>query len=200
MTGIILPIAEWSNEPEMEYEKLEERVLDAVDSHVATKNQDVPAEIMRLVEKSVLLQELDGLWKDHIATLDYMRHTIVLRAYGQKDPLNEYKKEAFNLFSDMLNQLGEKVTFILLRTVIQNNSADTLQNQTPRHKNVQEIHETPDAVVGNNADTDAEKAAPFQYNKGSVDPNNPATWGKVSRNDLCPCGSGKKYKHCHGQV
>jgi len=201
MTGIILPIAEWSGEPEMDYEKLEEKVLDAVDNHIAAKNQNVPADIMRLVEKSVLLQELDGLWKDHIATLDYMRHTIVLRAYGQKDPLNEYKKEAFNLFSDMLNQLGEKVTFILLRTVIQNNSADTLQNKTPRHKNVQEIHERPDAVVGNNsAEPDVEKATPFQYNKGSVDPNNPATWGKVSRNDLCPCGSGKKYKHCHGQV
>ena len=132
-----------------------------------------------------------------------MRHTIVLRAYGQKDPLNEYKKEAFNLFSDMLNQLGEKVTFILLRTVIQSNSADTLQNQTPRHKNVQEIHENPESVIGGGTSSpvaEPEKAAPFQYNKGAVDPHNPATWGKVARNDLCPCGSGKKYKHCHGQV
>ncbi len=201
ISGIIFPIAEWSEEPEMEYEKLEEKILDAIDGHISSRNQNVPENILRMVEKSVLLQELDGLWKDHIATLDYMRHTIVLRAYGQKDPLNEYKKEAFNLFSEMLNQLGEKVTFILLRTIIQNNSADALQNQTPRHKNVQEIHETPDAVVGDNgANTEVEKTAPFQYNKGNVDPNNPATWGKVSRNDLCPCGSGKKYKHCHGQV
>ncbi len=203
MTGIIFPIAEWSNEPEMDYEKLEDKVITAVDEQVALKNANVPTEILRLVEKSVLLQELDGLWKDHIATLEYMRHTIVLRAYGQKDPLNEYKKEAFNLFSDMLNQLGEKVTFILLRTVIQSNSADTLQNQTPRHKNVQEIHENPESVIGGGTSSpvaEPEKAAPFQYNKGAVDPHNPATWGKVARNDLCPCGSGKKYKHCHGQV
>ena len=128
-----------------------------------------------------------------------MRHTIVLRAYGQKDPLNEYKKEAFNLFSDMLNQLGEKVTFILLRTVIQNNAADALENKAPRHTNMQEIHESPAALVGSSAPA-AEKATPFQYSKGNADPRNPSTWGKVSRNDLCPCGSGKKYKHCHGQV
>ena len=137
----------------------------------------------------------------HIATLEYMRHTIVLRAYGQKDPLNEYKKEAFNLFSDMLNQLGEKVTFILLRTVIQSKDADKVENQNPKHTNVQAIHESPTSLVGGQPEPEtAEKQEPFQYNKGSVDPNNPATWGKVARNDLCPCGSGKKYKHCHGQV
>ncbi|MFR3313233.1 MAG: preprotein translocase subunit SecA [Alphaproteobacteria bacterium] len=201
MSGVILPIEEWAAEPEMDYEKLEEKVLDAIEQRVREKNDNVPAEIVRLVEKSVLLQELDALWKDHIATLDYMRHTIVLRAYGQKDPLNEYKKEAFNLFSDMLNQLGEKVTFILLRTVIQSNAADALQNQTPRHKNVQEIHENPESLVGSNTEGgEPEKAAPFQYRKGTADPNDPSTWGKVARNDLCPCGSGKKYKHCHGQV
>lgn len=186
----------------MDSEKLVEKVIEAVDARVEEKNASVPADIVRLVEKSILLQELDGLWKDHIATLDYMRHTIVLRAYGQKDPLNEYKKEAFNLFSDMLNQLGEKVTFILLRTVIQSNDADKVENQAPRHKNVQAIHESPASLVGGSAAAaePAEKQAPFQYSKGSIDPNNPATWGKVARNDLCPCGSGKKYKHCHGKV
>ncbi len=200
MTGVILPLAEWSQEPEMDTQKLLEHITDAIDAHVEQKNANVPAEILRLVEKSVLLQELDVLWKDHIATLDYMRHTIVLRAYGQKDPLNEYKKEAFSLFSDMLGQLGEKVTFILLRTVIQNNSADELQNKQPKHTNLKEIHESP-AALGNEGGTpEPEKMTPFQYSKGVVDPNNPATWGKISRNDLCPCGSGKKYKHCHGQV
>lgn len=200
-SGVDMPIAAWAAEDEMDSEKLVEKITEAVDARVAEKNASVPEDIVRLVEKSVLLQELDGLWKDHIATLDYMRHTIVLRAYGQKDPLNEYKKEAFNLFSDMLNQLGEKVTFILLRTVIQSSDADQMEKQEPRHKNVQAIHESPTALVGGNKPAEAEeKAAPFQYNKGSVDPNNPATWGKVARNDLCPCGSGKKYKHCHGQV
>ena len=202
LSGIDLPIKEWAAEDEMESEKLVEKVIEAIDASVAEKNASVPPEIVHLVEKSILLQELDVLWKDHIATLDYMRHTIVLRAYGQKDPLNEYKKEAFNLFSDMLNQLGEKVTFILLRTVIQNKDADKVENQAPKHKNVQAIHESPTSLVGGQAQSAeaGEKPAPFQYSKGEVDPNNPATWGKVARNDLCPCGSGKKYKHCHGQV
>ena len=201
LSGVDLPIAEWAAEKEMESEKLVDKVIEAIDAKVAEKNAGVPAEIVRLVEKSILLQELDSLWKDHIATLEYMRHTIVLRAYGQKDPLNEYKKEAFNLFSDMLNQLGEKVTFILLRTVIQSKDADKVENQNPKHTNVQAIHESPTSLVGGQPEPEtAEKQEPFQYNKGSVDPNNPATWGKVARNDLCPCGSGKKYKHCHGQV
>lgn len=200
MTGVILPLEEWAQEPEMDTQKLLEHITDAIDTHVEQKNANVPAEILRLVEKSVLLQELDVLWKDHIATLDYMRHTIVLRAYGQKDPLNEYKKEAFSLFSDMLSQLGEKVTFILLRTVIQNNSADELQSKQPKHTNLKEIHESPAAITNEETAPEPEKMTPFQYSKGEVDPNNPATWGKVSRNDLCPCGSGKKYKHCHGQV
>ena len=201
LSGVDLPIAEWAAEKEMESEKLVDKVIEAIDAKVAEKNAGVPAEIVRLVEKSILLQELDSLWKDHIATLEYMRHTIVLRAYGQKDPLNEYKKEAFNLFSDMLNQLGEKVTFILLRTVIQSKDADKVENQNPKHTNVQAIHESPTSLVGGQPEPEtAEKQEPFQYNKGRVDPNNPATWGKVARNDLCPCGSGKKYKHCHGQV
>lgn len=202
LSGVDLPIADWAAEPEMESEKLVDKVIEAIDAQVAAKNANVPTEIVRLVEKSILLQELDALWKDHIATLEYMRHTIVLRAYGQKDPLNEYKKEAFNLFSDMLNQLGEKVTFILLRTVIQNKDADEVENQAPKHTNVQAIHESPTALVGGQSQPTepAEKQEPFQYSKGEIDPNNPATWGKVARNDLCPCGSGKKYKHCHGQV
>ena len=198
-SGIEMPVAEWVSEKEMDSEKLVEKVTSVIDEKVAEKNANVPEEIVRLVEKSILLQELDGLWKDHIATLDYMRHTIVLRAYGQKDPLNEYKKEAFNMFSDLLNVLGEKVSFILLRTVIQNNDVNTVENQNPRHKNVQAIHERPEALVGSDSNA-VEKSAPFQYAKGEVDPNNPQTWGKVSRNDVCPCGSGKKYKHCHGQV
>ncbi|MBE6453069.1 MAG: preprotein translocase subunit SecA [Alphaproteobacteria bacterium] len=199
-SGVDMPISDWASETEMDSEKLVDKVIEFINSKVAEKNSQVPEDIVHLVEKSILLQELDGLWKDHIATLDYMRHTIVLRAYGQKDPLNEYKKEAFNMFSDMLNQLGEKVTFILLRTVIQNKDADTVEQQTPRHKNMQAVHESPVSLLdGKSTSETPEKTTPFKYSKGEVDPNNPDTWGKVSRNDLCPCGSGKKFKHCHGQ-
>ena len=203
LSGILLPLEEWVEEPEMDSEKLVDKVTEALDAAQAAKNANVPAEIVRLVEKSILLQELDTLWKDHIATLEYMRHTIVLRAYGQKDPLNEYKKEAFNLFSEMLNQLGEKVAFILMRTVIQQNSASDLEEKNAKQSKMQAVHESPVNLLSGKADeapAPAEKQTPFAYGHQTVDPNNPETWGKVARNDLCPCGSGKKYKHCHGQV
>lgn len=202
LTGVLLPLEEWINEPEMDAEKLTEKVIDAIDTHQQAKNANVPTEIIKMVEKSILLQELDALWKDHIATLDYMRHTIVLRAYGQKDPLNEYKKEAFNLFSEMLNQLGEKVAFILMRTVIQQNSAENLEEKNSRQAKLQAVHESPVNLLSGKKETstETEKQTPFAYSRQEIDPNNPNTWGKVARNDLCPCGSGKKYKHCHGQV
>ena len=130
---------------------MDENIKRVVAVELAKKNSHVPAEVMRMVEKGILLQVLDQLWKDHIATLDHMRHTIVLRAYGQKDPLNEYKKEAFNLFSNMLDQLREKTTFILCRTQIQTDSAETLASREVRHRNVREIHERPQSLVGNEA-------------------------------------------------
>ncbi len=200
LSGILMPIEEWVKENEMDSEKLTDKVINVIDEHQQTKNSNVPTDIVKMVEKSILLQELDALWKDHIATLDYMRHTIVLRAYGQKDPLNEYKKEAFNLFSDMLNQLGEKVSFILLRTVIQQNSAEDLEEKNSRQAKMQAVHESPvNLLSGKNEQSTPDKQAPFTYGNQEIDPNNPNTWGKVARNDLCPCGSGKKYKHCHGQ-
>lgn len=200
ITGFTLPLKEWASEKEIDADEMESRIINAMEENLAEKNKDVPPELMRLVEKNILLQVLDQLWKDHIATLDLMRHTIVLRAYGQKDPLNEYKKEAFNMFSIMLDQLREKTTFLLCRVSIQNDSADMLEQQNARPQNVRAIHEQPEALVGNNSSAEEEKAVPFQYVRQKVDPNDPKTWGKVARNDLCPCGSGKKYKHCHGQV
>ncbi len=203
LSGVLLPIEQWIDEPEMDSEKLIDKVIEILDANQQAKNANIPAEIVRLVEKSVLLQELDALWKDHIATLDYMRHTIVLRAYGQKDPLNEYKKEAFNLFSEMLNQLGEKVAFILMRTVIQQNSAEDIEERNSKQAKMQAVHESPVNLLSGQTDTptnETQKQTPFAYGRQEIDPKNPNTWGKVARNDLCPCGSGKKYKHCHGQI
>ncbi|MCQ2741114.1 MAG: SEC-C domain-containing protein, partial [Alphaproteobacteria bacterium] len=198
------PVEEWVKEQGVDAETFVEKVTAVIDESQKQKNKDVPENILRLVEKSILLQELDTLWKDHIATLDYMRHTIVLRAYGQKDPLNEYKKEAFNLFSDMLNQLGEKVAFIILRTVIQQNSAASdLEERNARQSKMEAVHESPVNLLSGKSDEPTEeeqKQTPFTYGNQAVDPKDPNTWGKVARNDPCPCGSGKKYKHCHGQV
>ena len=204
ITGFMLPITNWANEPEIDADKMQEKILDEVENRIAEKNANVPENIVRMVEKNVLMQVLDQLWKEHIASLDLMRHTIVLRAYGQKDPLNEYKKEAFNMFSVMLDNLREKVTFLICRTVIQTDALDALMIQENRAQNMQEIHETPESLVGrpsapNNYESD-EKNEHFQYSRAEFDPKDPRTWGKVARNDLCPCGSGKKYKHCHGKI
>ena len=201
VTGFVLPVDKWAEEPETDAETMKDKIVTAVEENIVAKNSGVPAEIVRLVEKNILLQVLDQLWKEHIASLEYMRHTIVLRAYGQKDPLNEYKKEAFNMFSDMLDLLREKVTFLTCRAQIQNSREDDLRLRENKTR-MQAIHESPQSLIGGEAAKapEAEKTEPFRYAKTAVDPNDPKTWGKVSRNDPCPCGSGKKYKHCHGQI
>ena len=210
ITGFDIPVADWAQEKEMDADTLSEKVVNFVDENIKAKNANVPEALVHMVEKSILLQVLDQLWKDHIAALDQMRYTIVLRAYGQKDPLNEYKKEAFNMFSQMLDALRERLTFLICRAQIQLGDESTLQQQETKRSNMQEIHETPRSLLGQgnaqpspNADTEAktdEKRMPFAYNKKDFDSKDPSTWGKVSRNDPCPCGSGLKYKHCHGKV
>ena len=202
ITGFELPLAKWAEEKEIDVETLETKVLDLVDKELTAKNAHVPPEIMRMLEKNILLQVLDQLWKEHIATLDLMRHTIVLRAYGQKDPLIEYKKEAFNLFAQMLDQLREKVTFLLCRAIIEANSAESWQNTPRTPTKMQEVHEQPQNIVGSQTPVEEQpqQQQPFMYGQQPFDKNNPETWGKISRNAPCPCGSGKKYKHCHGQI
>ncbi len=202
VTGFVLPVDQWAEEPEMDVETMCGKIIEVIEQNIVEKNRDVPEELVRLVEKNILLQVMDQLWKEHIATLDYMRHTIVLRAYGQKDPLNEYKKEAFNMFSDMLDLLREKVTFLTCHAQIQNSSEEELRLRESNTR-MRAVHERPESLVGGSVGERAEekeKSVPFQYAKTTIDPNDPKTWGKVARNDLCPCGSGKKYKHCHGQI
>lgn len=203
-TGIDLPIEDWAKEKNMDADELSTRVVDTISNYINEKNLRVPPELMRMVEKSILLQVLDQLWKEHIAALDQMRHTIVLRAYGQKDPLNEYKKEAFSMFSSMLDQLREKLTFLICRAQIQVGDENALKAQSATPKNLREIHEEPESIIAdrrqNETSETEEKHSPFAYNKAENNPNDPSTWGKISRNDSCPCGSGLKYKHCHGKV
>ncbi len=191
VTGINLPLEEWVKRPEVDSEDMLELIIKEVDNSIEQKNKDVPQEIVRLVEKSIVLQTLDQLWKEHIATLDLMRHTIVLRAYGQKDPLNEYKREAFNMFSDMLDLLKEKVTTIVCRAVIQQSSEKDVraQEDSRRNQKMEAIHES----MG-------EGVAPENKTAQETVKIERPEWGNVSRNSPCPCGSGKKFKHCHGKV
>ena len=179
-TSFVLPITNWCNEPELDSEGLKERILQEVDNRMAEREAALPADAVKMVQKSIFLQVLDQLWKDHIATLNLMRHTIVLRAYGQKDPLNEYKKEAFNMFSRMLDILKQKVTVVICHTVIQTNSQEQMQKAMDKEQNrpMSAVHE---------GDEPLKKL-------------DPSIFEGVSRNDPCPCGSGKKFKHCHGRI
>ena len=202
ISGFDLPVEEWVKESEIDEEIFVEKIIQCIDEKLEARNAHIPADIVRMIEKNILLQELDQLWKDHIATLDYMRHTIVLRAYGQKDPLNEYKKEAFNLFSEMLDVLGEKVSQILLRLEIRAETPNNMPIRRSEPQNIQAIHENPDSVLNPNPkkEDSLEKKTPFQYGTQEFNAADPNTWGKISRNDPCPCGSGKKFKHCHGKI
>lgn len=202
ITGFDFPLSQWAKEPEVDVDTIATKATEFLEKSLAEKNAHVPSEIMRMLEKNILLQVLDQLWKDHIATLDLMRHTIVLRAYGQKDPLIEYKKEAFNLFAEMLDQLREKVTFLLCRAIIQTEAAESWQNAPHAPQKLETVHEQPQTFVGSPSTEDEPEPSkqPFAYGQQPFDKNNPETWGKISRNDPCPCGSGKKYKHCHGKI
>ncbi len=167
---------------------------------------------MRGAEKSVLLQTLDFLWREHIVTLEHLRQVIGFRAYGQRDPLNEYKTEAFVLFEALLARLRESVTSVLMHLNEQPPPAPAseLPPMQAHHVDMttgQDEFAMANAALagaaarGNGAGTDVERRVPQQVRKsGNLDPRDPSTWGKVSRNAPCPCGSGKKYKHCHGKL
>jgi preprotein translocase subunit SecA len=167
---------------------------------------------MRMAEKSILLQVLDQHWKEHLLDLDHLRQGIHLRGYAQRDPLNEYKKEAFELFQGMLGRVRETTTQILARLQVRTEEPVDPLLQAPPAPDFSQLHETrsdpalagDDAVAGDEPSTGTEpgataRSAPRRQTD-DVDPMDPATWGKVSRNAACPCGSGKKFKHCHGRV
>jgi len=201
ITGFDLPVAQWIKEKDINDDDIHDKVINTVEELLKEKNAGVPENVLRMVEKSVLLQVLDQLWKDHIATLDLMRHTIVLRAYGQKDPLNEYKKEAFKMFGDMLEALKEQTTVVICRTQIKRESAEHLQRreQKVQSQNMNAVHEDAASIVNRRANEEVENHSVFRPQVKDFNPVDPSTWGKVSRNEPCPCGSGKKYKHCHGK-
>ncbi len=181
-TGFSLPIINWCNEPEMDSESLKDRILQEVDARLAEREKALPADVVKMVQKSILLQVLDQLWKDHIAALDLMRHTIGLRAYGQKDPLNEYKKEAFNMFANLLSVLKERVSVVICHTQIQTDSQDQMNRAMEKEQNRK---------------MSIQHDSNIQEDGSKLDPR---IFANVSRNDPCPCGSGKKFKHCHGRI
>ena len=196
-----LPVVEWAKEDGIAGPEVTERIIQRADEWMAAKSAQYGPDLMRYVEKSILLQTLDHLWREHIAMLDHLRQVIGLRGYGQRDPLNEYKSEAFQLFAAMLGRLREIVTAQLMRVEI-------VTAPPPAELPVMEAHHI-DATTGEDEMAsagaaigmrpDLELTGDIAVAAANRDPNDPETWGKVGRNESCPCGSGKKYKHCHGR-
>ena len=180
-----LPIAEWGKEEGIADQEIKHRIVEAVDRKMAAKAADYGPEVMRMVEKSLLLQILDQAWKEHLLQLDHLRQGIGLRAYAQRDPLNEYKREAFNLFEQMLHDLRERVTSVLSHVELRVGPSEEMSEAlTPRGPS--EMHES--------------RQDPAFAEAGGQQPAGEAAWASTPRNSPCPCGSGKKYKHCHGSV
>ena len=203
-----LPIADWAKEEGIAENEVQERIFDAVDRKMAEKVARYTPEVMRDVEKGLLLQILDQMWKEHLLSLDHLRQGIGLRAYAQRDPLNEYKTEAFNLFEQMIESLRERISLILAHVELQFTPAEGMEEgitggmfEQSQGKTI-EGHEDPAFANTEKEPTPELENMPSLTRKGRAerDPNDPSTWGRVSRNQPCPCGSGRKYKHCHGKV
>ncbi|MCW9039944.1 MAG: preprotein translocase subunit SecA, partial [Rhodospirillales bacterium] len=200
--GLDLPVEDWAKEEGIANAEILERVSRAVNTKMAEKAARFGRDVMRDLEKGLLLQLLDQIWKEHLLALDHLRQGIGLRAYGQRDPLNEYKRESFNLFEHMLAQLRERVISILAQVELQYEEAPQDLFRQPER----EMHETRDdpalAMGGDHAEPNGPPPGTVTSRQASAaaDPNDPSTWGRVSRNAACPCGSGKKFKHCHGKV
>jgi preprotein translocase subunit SecA len=202
VTGLDLPVDEWAKEEGIADEEIRDRVLKGANERYEAKRAKYTPAIMVQVEKAVLLQTLDHLWREHLVTLDHLRQVIGLRGYGQRDPLNEYKTEGFNLFEHMIERLREMVTGQLMRVEIAERPPIDLPHEDDMPEMVGshfDLFTGEDDMAEPPSDPDgASLALKTRKSRPARDPRNPATWGKVGRNDACPCGSGKKYKHCHG--
>lgn len=197
-TQEILPSEQNNGDIEVIYTALHEKVTYLYQHKETTYGKELLDEAMRYI----LLSTLDQVWKDHLHNLDYLKQGISLRAYGQKDPLNEYKREAYKLFETMLDNMSElfvqRISFLQI-------DADHLAKEdvSLEHKQLQEMHENREATGFEQYNAGSAIEVPLKASIAYVepenrDPLNQETWGKIGRNELCPCGSGKKYKHCHG--
>ena len=189
-----LPVDEWAKEEGIADEEILSRVEQKADEHMAAKVAQWGPDVMRYVEKTILLQTLDHLWREHLVMLDHLRQVIGLRGYGQRDPLQEYKAEAFNLFEALISNMREAVTAQLMRVEI------VPPEQQPELPPMEAHKLDPNTGEDEMAYANVALGAPGAVVPAAQrDPNNPETWGKVGRNEDCPCGSGKKFKHCHGR-
>jgi preprotein translocase subunit SecA len=179
-----LPLADWAKEEGIADQEIRDRLLKASDELMTGKEMQYGESVLRMAEKSLLLQILDHLWKEHLLHLDHLRQGIHLRGYAQRDPLNEYKREAFDLFEAMLTNLRQTVTQVISHLEIR----------------MQEPEPPPPPPVQVAAPVRARAMAMADGDLLEIDRADPSTWGKVPRNSPCPCGSGRKFKQCHGRI
>ncbi|WP_192251337.1 preprotein translocase subunit SecA [Mesorhizobium silamurunense] len=194
-----LPIEEWVKEEGIAEDDIRERISAAAEAAAKERAERFGPDVMSYVERSVVLQTLDHLWREHIVNLDHLRSVVGFRGYAQRDPLQEYKGEAFELFQGMLGNLRQAVTAQLMRVELVRQAAEAPPPEAPDM-----FGSHIDGTTGENDFEGGETALLVRQESNAIvapenrDPKNPATWGKVGRNEACPCGSGKKYKHCHG--
>ncbi len=193
--GLQLPVRQWlDEEDDLDEEGVRQRIQDAVREHIAAKEAVIGSEMMRRFEKDVMLQILDHHWKEHLAAMDYLRQGIGLRGYAQKDPKQEYKREAFQMFQDMLARMEHDVIGVLAKFEVRTEEElAAMEKQTFRPQKMQFKHEEAQSALaageGTGSAQETGKVQPFRRDGR-----------KIGRNEPCPCGSGKKYKHCHGKL
>ncbi|RWQ64223.1 preprotein translocase subunit SecA [Mesorhizobium sp.] len=194
-----LPIDDWVKEEGIAEDDIRERIAQAAETAAKERAERFGPDVMTYVERSVVLQTLDHLWREHIVNLDHLRSVVGFRGYAQRDPLQEYKGEAFELFQAMLGNLRQAVTAQLMRVELVRQAAEAPPPEAPDM-----FGSHIDGTTGEDDFNGGETGLLVRQETHAIvapenrDPNNPATWGKVGRNEACPCGSGKKYKHCHG--
>ncbi|GAW34521.1 preprotein translocase subunit SecA [Roseovarius sp. A-2] len=192
--GMDVPVINWANEEGVDDEDIIERLDKAADEMMAAKAAQFGPESMRMIEKQVLLQTIDGKWREHLLTLEHLRSVVGFRGYAQRDPLNEYKNESFQLFETMLDSLRMDVTKKLsqIRPMTEEEQ-QTLMRELQEQRAAMEASAQPDTPAEPAADAATDEPSGFVE-------NDPSTWGNPGRNEPCPCGSGKKFKHCHGRL
>ncbi len=192
--NVDVPVKDWAAEEGVDDDTIRERLVEATDKVMAEKAEAFGPETMRSIEKQILLQTIDAKWREHLLTLEHLRSVVGFRGYAQRDPLNEYKTEAFQLFEGMLDSLREDVTQKLsqVRPMSKEEQEAMMQQLLEQQKALAEQQRLATlAITG-------KEEPPVGAPRAGFDENDPESWGNPGRNEPCPCGSGKKFKHCHG--
>ncbi len=188
--GVDAPVMAWAEEEGVDDEQIRERLIEATDKMMAEKTEQFGSENMRMIEKQLLLQTIDTKWREHLLTLEHLRSVVGFRGYAQRDPLNEYKNEAFQLFEIMLDSLRVDVTQKLSQ----------IRPMTEEERQALAAQVEQQQAEFEQAAADTTPAPSAEAIANGFDENDPTTWGDPGRNEPCPCGSGKKFKHCHGRL